>query len=253
MPVQYRTLKQPSIRGKTLTHSSALTGKFTAKNALTTRVTSKVSHHTFQCRVSSFPTFGRPMSSRAGQYQRHSRRWSKQCGLAAAKWAAASWRAKRLNERTLHKHRKEREMSVSGRAFRKNHRRIPKNCRDRSIAGSPMRLGPLPNSSLAKAGPGVTACRQRSQVFCAGDALSKFEYRFPEGDRAQRSKEKTSRDSFFVHVRLVYRRQGGVPKARQHVRTRQESVLLPRHRLVHGKNRGPRLLALCPWVERIAH
>ena len=74
-----------------------------------------------------------------------------------------------------------------------------------------MRLGPLPNSSLAKAGPGVTACRQRSQVFCAGDALSKFEYRFPEGDR-QRSKEKTSRDSFFVHVRLVYRRQGAYQK-----------------------------------------
>jgi len=69
---------------------------------------------------------------------------------------------------------------------------------DQSGTASLIRLAPLSHSSLTEERLDVSVCRQRSQVSCVGDALSKFEYRFPGGDR-QRSKEKVSRDSFFVH------------------------------------------------------
>lgn len=55
-------------------------------------------------------------------------RQRQQCGLAAANRAAASWRAKRLYERTLHKHRMERPMSAIGQAVQENRRRLGALC-----------------------------------------------------------------------------------------------------------------------------
>ena len=85
----------------------------------------------------------------------------------------------------------------------------------------------------------VSACCQRSQVFCVGDARSGCEYRSPAGDRPQNT-EKSSTGNFFVRVCLACRSQGVVSRARQHVRTLQENAQLPRRRLARGKSQERR-------------
>ena len=81
-------------------------------------------------------------------------RQRQQCGLAAANGAAALWRAKRLNEQELHKHRMERSMSGIGQADQENHRRLGARCyRSRqSVVRQPDLMSPerqVPGKHLA--------------------------------------------------------------------------------------------------------
>lgn len=81
----------------------------------------------------------------------------------------------------------------------------------------------------------LTACRQRSRVFCADGARSGFEYCFQDFD-IRSSTEKPSAGMFFAPSSLAFRVRDVQSRVLRLVQTLRESAQQPRGQLARCKN-----------------